>query len=124
MTYPQTTPATYKEIAVVVDRLKSSGLDPLSIKELLQNAVWCAVNEMAKNDYVLVIFDSPVGREAQNVLAANGYTVADWKGYPYCRGETRVYLPKGTDVEAFKQTLNDLELTDEYTVINVRQANI
>ena len=110
----------WDKINEVAKELKEMKYNPLEIRSMMKNAVDCAVNDLIKDEYVLVIFDSPKGNDSRIELEAAGYK-AEWLGHPGCRGETTVYLLKDTDLQKFKEKLKDLELIDNHSVITVRE---
>lgn len=93
--------------------------NPLTARSLLRNMVDLSFSKAIKEKYRIVTFDSPEGYQSARILEDKGYT-AEWKGFAGTRGETRVYLDKRENVGNFTDKLKQLELTDDYTVINVR----
>lgn len=110
----------WDKINEVAKELKELGYNPLEIRSMMKNAVDCAVNDLVKNEFILVIFDSPEGHSSERILENAGYK-AKWIGNIGCRGETSVYLPKDTNLQEFKDKLKKLELIDNYSVITTRE---
>lgn len=110
----------WDKINEVAKELKELNYNPLEIRSMMKNAVDCAVNDLIKNEFLLVIFDSPEGANSKRILETAGYR-ADWCGNIGCRGETSVYLTKDTNLQEFKDKLKKLELIDNYSVITIRE---
>ena len=109
----------WDKINEVAKELREQGYNVREIKSMMGNAVDCAINDLIKKEFTMVIFDSPEGANSKRILEEEGYA-SDWFGHPGCRGETKVYLPKSKDIEEFKEWMKDVELVDNYSVITVK----
>lgn len=109
-----------KAISDLIEQADKLGHNPDEIASLLKNAVSVGLIEFTNKKYVKIIFDSPMGYYSAIELRDRGY-FAKWVGNPGCRGETCMFLSKGTDLEKLKVQLREWRLTDKYSVISVRE---
>lgn len=108
----------WDKINEVAKELLELNYNPLEIKCMMKDVVDGAVDDLIEKEFDLVVFDSPEGANSKQILIDAGYN-ADWVGNIGCRGETSVYLCKGTNIQDFKDKLKSLELIDSYSVITV-----
>lgn len=110
-----------KRINDLVEALGNAKYNPDEIRSMVSQALDDALNNLIKEKYVIVKFDSPEGRFSETKLKEEGYT-AKWYGPIGHRGETYIYLPRPVQINtipALEHKLHELELLDGGSHITV-----